>query len=126
MRSSSIPWVWIALAAVLLLIPGTAGRLLLDVLGGLTLLLILAPLLAAGVGFLAWQVIRDRLSPCPTCGSISFGSELCPACGSPLAPKSGVRGQPEADGRMDPAQMTINVEAVDVEPSGDDDSGASS
>ena len=37
----SLPWGWIALAAFLLLLPGPAGRLLLDLIGGLTLTLLL-------------------------------------------------------------------------------------
>lgn len=126
MRRFSFPWIWVALAAILLLIPGTAGRLLLDVLGGLTLLLILLPLLAAGAGLLAWQVIRQRLSTCSTCGTTSFGSEICPACGSPLGQQNRGNRRPGEAEMVDPAQMTINVEAVDVEPVIDDDSKASS
>jgi hypothetical protein len=118
MQRSSFPWIWIGLAAILLLMPGAAGRLLLDLLGGITLLLILLPLLAAGAGFLGWQVIRRRLKTCATCGTTSFGSELCPACGTPLVPtQQGWRA--EDPGMIDPSQMTINVEAVDVEPSVD-------
>lgn len=118
MQRSSFPWIWIGLAAILLLMPGAAGRLLLDLLGGITLLLILLPLLAAGAGFLGWQLIRRRLKTCAACGTTSFGSELCPACGTPLAPTQ--QGWRVEDPEMiDPSQMTINVEAVDVEPSVD-------
>lgn len=116
MQRSSIPWFWLGLAAVLLLIPGTAGRFLLDVLGGLTLLLLLIPLIAGGGGFLAWQLIKRRLKTCGACGTISFGGEVCPACGTwmedhpPRAP---------ATDALDPSQVIINVEAVDVEASSD-------
>lgn len=106
--------------AFLLLLPGPAGRLLVDLLGGLTLLLFLLPLFGAVLGFLAWQRVRPRLQTCPACGSIRLGGEVCPACGwvsSSQAP--GTAQGTDLDG-LDPANMTINVEAVDVDPSGDE------
>lgn len=119
MQRFSFPWIWVALAAILLLIPGTAGRLLIDVLGGLTLFLLLLPLLAAGVGFVAWQVIQRRLKTCTNCGAVSFGGDVCPGCGAWLADQPTPPGQTTNSGILDPAQMTINVEAVDVEASDD-------
>lgn len=116
MQRSSIPWFWLGLAALLLLIPGTAGRFLLDVLGGLTLLLLLLPLIAGGGGFLAWQLIKRRLKTCGACGTISFGGEVCPACGTWMGDQKPRTAGTDA---LDPSQVTINVEAVDVEPSSD-------
>lgn len=125
MKQTSLPWIWVALAAVLLLVPGT-GRFLLDVVGGLTLLLLLLPLFAGVGGFLAWQVIRRRLQTCPACGTISFGSEICPACGTPLGEASQSYGRAGNVGALDPSQVTINVEAVDVEPPSSGESHPSS
>lgn len=118
-----IPWLWIVLAAVLLLAPGPAGRLLLDLLGGLTLLVLLAPLVLGVGGWLAWQVLRRRLTVCPSCGFTSMGQPFCPACGADLqadaAPGGdgpvtslGRLGQPDANS-ADASQMTVDVE-VDV------------
>ena len=107
MQRSSFPWQWVALAAVLLLLPGPAGRILLDLIGGLTLLVLLLPLLATGIGIVAWQWVRRRLTTCASCGTTSLGSDLCPGCGAPLGDR----------GTVDPSQATINVESVDVDPS---------
>jgi hypothetical protein len=118
MQRSSFPWFWVVLAAILLLLPGTAGRLLLDVLGGVTLLLLLLPLLAAGAGALAWQAFRRRLTTCPSCGTTSFGTENCPACGFPL---TGEKKSTWTEGNRDaiePSQVTIDVEAEDVSADG--------
>ena len=115
MQRSSFPWIWVVLAAILIFVPGTAVRLLLDLLGGLTLVLLLLPFLAAGAGFLAWQLIRRRLNTCAACGTTSFGSEVCPACGSWLGEKSPNTSWSSDIEGVDPSQMTINVEAVDVE-----------
>ncbi|MCP9792062.1 hypothetical protein [Vulcanococcus limneticus] len=79
-----IPWLWIALAAFLLLAPGLAGRLFIDVLEGVTLLVVVGPLLLAGAGLVAWQLVKRRMTTCLACGTVSFGQSVCPACGSAL------------------------------------------
>ena len=99
----SLPWGWIALAAFVLLLPGPAGRLLLDLLGGFTLLLLLLPLLAAAAGFVVWQVVRRRLRSCPSCGFRSLALDICPACGAVFS-----------EGTADAAAATITVEATSV------------
>lgn len=123
-----IPWLWIVLAAVLLLAPGPAGRLLLDLLGGLTLLVLLAPLVLGVGGWLAWQVLRRRLKVCPSCGVTSMGQPFCPACGADLQVESATAGVtvtsprrsgPPPTGMAEASQMTVDVD-VDVI---DDDDG---
>lgn len=103
-----IPWFWIVLALLLLLVPGPAGRLLLDVLGGLTLTILLLPLLAGGAAWLGWQLLQRRLQPCPACGFRSSGLSVCPACGQPLA-------TPGNGSEIEASQVTITVEAVDAD-----------
>ncbi|MFM7312712.1 MAG: hypothetical protein ACKO0M_06020 [Cyanobium sp.] len=117
--SKPVPWFWIVLAALLLLLPMPAGRLLLDLLGGLTLTLLLLPLLAGAAAWIGWQVLRSRLRACPSCGVSSFASEVCPACGCSM--QGGLNtGSPLAfeDIPIDAAHMTINVEAIEVDGSG--------
>ena len=79
----SLVTVWLLIALVLLVLPGPAGRLLLDLLGGLTLLLLLTPLLLAGLGLLAWRLLANRVRVCPQCGlsSLRANPAVCPACG---------------------------------------------
>jgi hypothetical protein len=108
-----IPWFWILLALVLL-VPGPAGRFLLDLLGGLTLTLLLLPLLAAGVGVIGWQILQRRLRTCPSCGTVSFGQPTCPACGTLLDPSGDARATRQKE-VIDPRNVTINVEAIDVD-----------
>ncbi len=120
MQRSSFPWLWVALAAALLLIPWPAGRFLLDLLGGLTLLALLLPLLAIGAFVLAWKFIYPRLITCQACGIKSFGNEVCPACGTPFGSGPGPQPAPHwlaDDGdAVSAGQVTIDVEAVDVSP----------
>ena len=101
----SLITVWLLIALVLLLLPGPAGRLLLDLLGGLTLLLLLTPLLLAGLGLLAWRLLASRVRTCPRCGLSSLRAELtvCPACGWQESGAS-------ADGRWtDPASANASL-----------------
>lgn len=109
MRSSPPLWPWLLLPLVVLLLPGELRRLLLDLLGGITLALLLLPLVGGGLAFLAWRVLRSRLRTCRACGLSSLGGgSLCPACGTPYS----TDGVPEE--LSDARHATINVEAVDV------------
>lgn len=121
-----VPWLWIGVAAALLLVPTSAGRLLLDVIGGLTLTLLLLPLLAGGVALIGWQLVRRRLRTCPSCGFTSLGTDVCPACGtlfnsaeaqgsSPNDPPGSIFWGNRSDAEIDARDVTINVDAVDVE-----------
>lgn len=103
-------WVWLLLVALLLLAPGPAGRLLLDLVGGLTLVLVLLPLLLGAAGFVAWQVLQRRLRPCPACGFTSNATDLCPACGTPL---DGSSGPSSSQDPLDASNITIDVEVVE-------------
>lgn len=111
------PWL-LLLLGFLLLLPGPAGRLLLDLLGGITLTLLLLPLLLAGAGLVGWQILRRRLRTCPSCGVVSFGQPVCPACGTLLEvdPSSGssTSGWSGGSPELDPRDVTITIEAVDV------------
>jgi hypothetical protein len=131
-----IPWLWIGVAAALLLVPTSAGRLLLDVIGGLTLTLLFLPLLLTGVALIGWQLLRRRLRTCPNCGFASLGSEACPACGcafdageapTPAAsPASGAFfwGSGPEEGEIDARDVTINVDAIDLEASAPSEAGS--
>jgi hypothetical protein len=127
-----LPWLWLLLA-LLLLLPGSFGRVLVDLIGGLTLTLLLLALVLGGAGLVAWQGLRSRLRACPSCGTLSFGQPVCPACGTlleadPSSPDSAAQdpgGTPrwpwgQGEPEIDPRTVTINVEAVDVGPRGPD------
>jgi len=117
-----IPWAWLLLVGLLLLAPGPAGRFVLDLLGGLTLLLLLVPLILAASGFIGWQVLKRRLRTCPSCGFTTLATSTCPACGSTFEPSDGsssVGGfglsskRSEApDAEIDASQATIDVEVI--------------
>ena len=102
-------WLWLLLALLLLLAPGPAGRFVLDLLGGITLLLVLLPLLLGAAGFVAWQVIQRRLRTCEACGFASMEKEFCPACGSAFSAPVADAGSGE---QFDVSNVTIDVQVV--------------
>lgn len=117
------PWPWLVLL-LLVLLPGPAGRFLLDLLGGLTLTLLALPLLLGLAGVIGWQMIRHRLRSCDRCGAVSFGASTCPACGASLEGQGGSFswGLQRDPVDIDPRTATITVEAIDV-PSQESSSG---
>ena len=121
MPQRGFPWLWVLLLGLLLLAPSPAGRLLLDVVGGITLTLFLLPVLLGGAGLLAWTLLQRRLRPCPACGFRSLAteqSEQCPACGTVFEPV--VAGTPQAAPMSQPGksdrfgQPMDNFDARDV------------
>jgi hypothetical protein len=114
MQRPSLPWFWIALALFLLLLPGPVRRLLLEIAGGFTLLVFVIPLLAAGLGLLAWQFYRRRFRTCAKCGMVSMGTSQCPACGADLDSSAAGLGFGPNDDELNASDVTINVSAVDV------------
>jgi hypothetical protein len=130
----SLVTVWLLIALVLLVLPGPAGRLLLDLLGGLTLLLLLTPLLLAGLGLLAWRLLSSRVRSCPHCGVSTFRADLslCPACGCQEADGDGVGGWPAespvidsflgfVDAEVPASDVTITVKATGIDDNSSQD-----
>lgn len=106
-----IPWLWITAIGLLLLAPGFAARLFVDVLEGITLLVVVGPLLLAGAGFLAWKWFKRRIITCPECGTPSVGAVQCPACGAPL---SGSAAAPSVATELEARDAVIDVQVSDL------------
>lgn len=124
MQQRSIPWLWIAVGALLLLGPATAGRVLIDVLGGLTLTVLLLPVLLGAAGWVGWQILKRQVRTCQACGFSSMGGDVCPACGTPYAADAsgaapagaaftGVGGR-SGGVEIDAREVIIDVQATDV------------
>ncbi|MAR06365.1 MAG: hypothetical protein CL862_04595 [Cyanobium sp. NAT70] len=117
-RSSLL--LWSALLALLLL-PTAAGRVLLDVAGGVILVLLALPLVLAGLGWIGWKVLQSKLITCQACGAASFGgSDRCAVCGTPLNPSSSSGPGPQqaassmSESSAPASEVTIDVTAQDA------------
>ena len=56
-RPPAILW----LVLLLLLLPTAAGRILIDVLGGVALVLIAVPFILAGLGWIGWKLLQMQV-----------------------------------------------------------------
>lgn len=110
------PLVW--LLALLLLLPTPVGRALIDVLGGVALVLLALPFILGGLGWIGWKVLQSRMKVCPNCGAASLQqTPVCAVCGSAFSEPDD--SQPESsrfEADSTPASsVTIDVTAEDVE-----------
>ena len=103
---------WFAVL-LLLLLPTAAGRVLLDLVGGLALVLLAVPLLLTGLGWIGWKVLQSRMVRCPACGTASIkGVDRCPACGTSMPVDSS--GTAPSDPAVPASDVTIDVTAQEV------------
>ena len=107
---------WFAVL-LLLLLPTAAGRVLLDLVGGVALVLLALPLLLTGLGWIGWKVLQSRMVTCPACGTASLkGVERCPACGTSMpmnstAPASANDAVPASDVTIDVTAQEVNSDS---------------
>ena len=99
---------------LLLLLPAGAGRVLLDLAGGLLVVLLVLPILLGGLGWVGWKVLQSRMQSCSACGAIGLGSNLqCSVCGNPYISQPGAE---TSTGVSIPASdLTIDITAQDVD-----------
>ena len=103
---------WFAVL-LLLLLPTAAGRVLLDLVGGLALVLLAVPLLLTGLGWIGWKVLQSRMVRCPACGTtVVKGVERCPACGTSMPLDSS--GPATSNTAVPASDVTIDVTAQEV------------
>ena len=99
--------------------PTAAGRFLLDIAGGLIVILLAIPILLAGAGWLVWRFLQSRLMQCDVCGTtILSNSEQCPVCAANLASQkqSGTQDSKSNINKSIPASSaTIDITAKDAD-----------
>ena len=110
------PLVW--LIALLLLLPTPVGKALIDVVGGVALVLLALPLILGGLGWVGWKILQSRMQVCAACGSASLNSTpICAVCGASFSNadvSQSVDFQTEVDSTP-ASSVTIDVTAEDVD-----------
>ncbi len=109
------PLIWFALLLILLL-PTAAGRVLLDLAGGLMLAALVLPFLLTGLGWLGWRVLQSRMVTCQACGMRTLSSSgQCPVCGAGLSDTTGSASFKSDASMSTPASdATIDITAEDA------------
>ena len=106
---------WIAVV-LLLLVPTAAGRLLLDLAGGLLIALLALPLILSGLGWIGWKLLQSRMVTCTACGATGLkGAGICAVCGTPYDNAGDTPGTSAAASSRPASDLTIDVIAQDVD-----------
>ena len=106
-KPSSLIWMVFIL---LLIIPTPAGKFIIDLAGGIFLLITILPLILGGVGWLAWKRIQSKVQTCEACGSSFLNNQIiCPICGANLkVPKNNLDNIPAS-------AATIDIKSEDID-----------
>ncbi len=68
---------------LLVILPTPAGKFILDLAGGIFLIITIIPLILGGVGWFTWKRIQSKVQTCTACGSTFLNSQMiCPICGT--------------------------------------------
>ncbi len=106
-KPSSLIWMVLIL---LLIVPTPAGKFIIDLAGGLFIIITLIPLLLGGVAWIAWKRIQSKVQTCESCGSSFINSQIvCPICGS------NIRNQKDNIENIPASAATIDIKSEDID-----------
>ena len=81
-KPSSLIWM---VFIFLLIFPTPAGKFIIDLTGGILLIITLIPLVLGGIGWFAWKRIQAKVKTCEACGSTILNSQIiCPICSATI------------------------------------------
>ena len=81
-KPSSLIWVVLILLVIL---PTPAGKLIIDLAGGIFLIFTIIPLILGAIGWFAWKKIQSKVETCVACGSTFLNTQMiCPVCGTTI------------------------------------------
>ncbi len=105
---------------LILLLPTAAGRIFLDVAGGLILVLLALPLLLTGIGWLGWRFLQSRMRQCEVCGANIINNSIqCPICGSIISNNETNQGTSTIQNSIPASTATIDIVAKTAEDESD-------
>ena len=81
-KPSSLIWMVLIL---IFIFPTPAGKFIIDLAGGILLIITIIPLILAGVGWFTWKKIQSKVQTCEYCGSTFLNNQvICPICGTTI------------------------------------------
>ena len=81
-KPSSLIWMVFIL---LIILPTPAGKFIIDLAGGVFLIITIIPLFLVGIGWFTWKRIQAKLQTCEACGSSFLNNQMiCPICGTTI------------------------------------------
>ncbi|WP_269609376.1 hypothetical protein [Prochlorococcus marinus] len=81
-KPSSLIWMVFILLVIL---PTPAGKFIIDLAGGIFLIITIIPLILVGLGWFSWKRFQSNLQTCEACGSSFLNNQIiCPICGTTI------------------------------------------
>ena len=106
-KPSSLIWMVFIL---LIIFPTPAGKFIIDLAGGIFLVITLIPLILGGIGWFAWKRIQSNLQTCESCGSTFINSQtICPICGTKIKNNTDILENIPA------SAATIDIKSEDID-----------
>ena len=106
-KPSSLIWMVFIL---LLIVPTPAGKFIIDLAGGIFIIITIIPLILGGIGWFAWKRIQSKLQTCESCGSSFINSQItCPICGTKI------RDQKDNVENIPASAATIDIKSENID-----------
>ena len=105
-KPSSLIWM---VCIVLLIFPTPAGKFIIDLAGGIFIIITLIPVILGGIGWFAWKNIKSKVQSCEACGSTFLNSQMiCPVCGKTIKETTNIMENIPA------SAATIDIKSEDI------------
>ena len=106
-KPSSLIWM---VLIILVIFPTPAGKIIIDLAGGIFLIITIIPLILGGIGWFTWKRIQSNVKTCEACGSTILNSQIiCPICGASI---KNITDMPED---IPASAATIDIKSEDVD-----------
>ena len=106
-KPSSLIWMVFIL---LLILPSPAGKFIIDLAGGIFLIITIIPLILVGIGWFTLKRIQAKVQTCEACGSTFFNSQIiCPVCGTSIQNTTDIMDNIPA------SAATIDIKSEDID-----------
>ena len=106
-KPSSLIWMVFIL---LVIFPTPAGKFIIDLAGGIFLIITIIPLILGGIGWFTWKKIQSQVQTCEACGSNFLNSQMiCPICGT------AIKNNTEILENIPASAATIDIKSKDID-----------
>ena len=107
-KPSSLIWMVFIL---LLIFPTPAGKFIIDLAGGIFLIITIITLMLGGVGWFAWKRVQSKVQTCAACGTSFLNSQTsCPICGNNIQdPQDNLENIPASSATIDIKSENIDL-----------------
>ena len=106
-KPSSLIWM---VLIILVIFPTPAGKIIIDLAGGIFLIITIIPLILGGIGWFTWKRIQSKLQTCEACGTSFLDTQMiCPICGTT------VKNNEDILENVPASAATIDIKSEDID-----------